>query len=156
REVTIPDGTQMELRFGQTLKGKAARGYTGLPPIIDMPGESQRGDKVPVVVQANVRVAGQIGIAKGAAGGATIKTTYDPTAYIPDTNGRVRPYNQPGLSLRLDWVKSVNDVKVPLRAGKGGKPGPFLAKIQPAKGGMVLRPGSTSRSILKALAWRSV
>src|SRR5215470_19152353 len=63
--VTIPDGTPVEMRFAQPVRGKV------LNPV-DVGSEAQQGDVVHLVSVADIRVGGLIVIAEGAVAQATV------------------------------------------------------------------------------------
>lgn len=130
--IVIPDGTSVELRFVQEITGKVRRANPLLPPPNGVP-EARAGDSVRLVAITNLRIDGRIVIAKGAVAKATI------TDVVPILYNK-HPSEETGLFLQLDSVKSVNDVEIPLRAFRKGKPEHFYAVVKSEHGGVIVHP----------------
>jgi hypothetical protein len=128
--IVIPDGAEVELRFAQPLMGKAARKNPFVPSGVH---EAEAGDEVRLVAGTNVRIDGHIVIAKGAVGKARV------TDVLPVlSDGRTS--DQTGIFLQLEWIKNVNDVEIPLRAFRKGKPEKFHTIVESDHGGVVVHP----------------
>lgn len=140
-EIIIADGTRVELRFAQEVRGRAA-GQSRLPLPGNVPGEIHPGDAVRLVVVENARVEGRVVIARGATAQATV-TDVVTAPYSKD------PSAETGLFLRLDWILTMNDVEVPARAFKKGPSGRFYAQVWPAGSGTVIRPMKLKPWLLK-------
>lgn len=151
--VTIPDGTQIQLRLAQSVRGmtrsiKGTRVY------------SKPGDKVRLVAADDVRVTGSIVISKGAAGQATVTKVDFPTEtysytdryatlaelFVPKTGS---------VSLQLDWIEDITGHQVPLRAYQAGESKPFIMVVLSEEGGIVARPAKLSQD-LKPKTWPHV
>jgi hypothetical protein len=128
--IVVPDGTEVELRFAQPVMGKAARKNPFVPGSVH---EAEAGDEVRLVAAANVRIDGRIVIAKGAVGKATV------TDALPVFSKRGAS-DETGLFLQLEWIRNVNDVEMPLRAFRKGKPEKFHAAVKSDRGGVVVHP----------------
>lgn len=121
RTVTLQDGSPIFLRFAQPVYGLLAA-----PRRIAI----QKGARVRLVAGADVRVQGQVVIAKGAIAQATV------TNVLP--HGATLSNN--GLSLQLDWVETITGARAFLRPGQVGKAVPFDLKIYSTKGGIEVVP----------------
>jgi hypothetical protein len=130
RVVTIPDGTPVEMRFAQAVRGKM------LNPV-DVGTEAHPGDTVRLVAAADVRIGNLIVIPEGAFAQATVIKVKRPMTSL----------NITGLGLQLDWVEDVTGAHVPLRILPKGEPEPFMLKIISGSSGVVARP-ETLRSDL--------
>jgi len=140
QEVIIPDGTRLELRFAQGVWGKAA-GKTPIPLPDGVSGEAQRGDVIRLIATANLRVDGRVVVTKGAVGHAVIT---DIVAPLLTTRSK-----ETGLYLRLEWIKSINDVEISLRGFKKGDAGPFYVQAVADHGGTSIRPVKISRLLVR-------
>ncbi len=140
QEIIIPDGTRIELRFAQGVWGQAA-GKTPVPLPDGVQGEAHRGDVIRLIATANLRVDGRVVVTKGAVGHAIIT---DIVAPLLTTRSK-----ETGLYLRLEWIKSINDVEIPLRVFKKGDAGPFYAQAMTDHGGTTLRPVKISRLLVR-------
>src|SRR5215472_12615742 len=130
RVVTVPDGTPVEMRFAQAVRGKM------LNPV-DVGAEAQSGDQVRLVAASDVRIGNLIVIAEGALAQVTVVKVKRPMTSL----------NATGLGLQLDWVEDVTGAHLPLRILPKGKPEPFMLKIISGSAGVVARP-ETLRSDL--------
>ncbi len=139
--ITIPDGTPVQLRFAQPVRGKVPIAANAVPQAKPM-------DTVRLVVAADVRVDNLVVIAKGAIGQVTVVKVWHPFMALT------------GLSLRLDWIKDVTGQTVLLRVLQKGKPEPFTVQVLSTYGGMIARPETLrgdllgSESVDISLAWR--
>jgi len=139
-DIVIPDGTRLELRFAQGVRAKAAgQTPTSLPDGVS--GEAQRGDVIRLIATANLRIDGRVVLTKGAVGHAVVTDIVAPLLKNPS--------KETGLYLRLDWIKSINDVAIPLRAFKRGDAGPFYVQAVGDHGETVIRPVKISRLLVR-------
>jgi hypothetical protein len=122
QDIVIPDGTQIELRFAQDVWGQAVK-KSALP--VHVPGEVRPGDTVHLVSIADVRIGEHVVIAKGALAQATVVDVVAPIIYTG------QPTSETGLFLRLDWLRSITGVEIPLRVFKKGGSGRFHVKVVP-------------------------
>ncbi len=127
---TIPDGTTVQLRFAEALRGKMPKNYCKDKIHncrLGLPDQALPNQAVRLVVAADVRSNGLLVIAKGANAQATItkvhKTLYDYT----------------GLVLKFDWVEDVTGGRIPLRESQRGKPEPIDVAVKEVTGGMMAR-----------------
>ncbi len=128
--IVVPDGTPIELRFAQDVWGPAVK-KSPLPG--QVPGQVQPGDTVHLVSVADIRIGAHVAIAKGALAQATV---VDVAAPLMSSGQKA---SETGLFLRLDWIKSINGIEIPLRAFKKGDSGRFHVKVVPdGKGTKVL------------------
>ena len=137
-KITIPDGAQLQLRFVQPVWGPARRACLWCGST----GEARRGDHVRLVAVTEVRLNETVVIEKGALARATVLKTWRTD---PNHDGG------PGLALKLEWVKSVSGVEVPLRPSKNGKPKGFDVRVLSRTGGTVASPDKFSRVLLGAM-----
>jgi hypothetical protein len=137
-KITIEDGTEMQLRFLQGIWGPARRRCLWC----DRTGEAKPGDQVHLVAVTEVRINETVVIEKGALARATVLR-----ARFTDA----RYDSGPGLELKLDWVKSVNGIEVPLRASKQGKAKGFKIKVLSKLGGTFGSPDSFSKGLIGAM-----
>jgi hypothetical protein len=119
-QITVPDGTQIELRFAQDVWGQAVK-KSALP--VQVAGQVHPGDTVSLVSVSDVRIGERVVIAKGALAQATVVDVVAPIMY------EKQQASETGLFLRLDWLKSVNGAEIPLRAFKKGSSGRFHIKV---------------------------
>ncbi len=146
--VTIPDGTVVQLRFAQPVRGMI-RTASGVKV------EARRGDKVRLVVAEDVRVKDLVVIARGAIGQATVHGTWLPTKVRGRYGNDITP-PQTGLSLQLDWIEDVTGQQVPLRASPTGKSKPFIVEVLSQNGGMVARPDSMLRDVFQIMTFTNL
>ena len=146
--VTIPDGTTVQLRFAQPVRGMM-RTAGGVKV------EAHRGDKVRLVVAEDVRVKQLLVIARGAIGQATVHAAWLPTK-VRDRHGNDITPPQTGLSLKLDWVEDITGERVPLRALPKGKSKPFIVEVLSQNGGLVARPDSTRRNLIQIMTFTNL
>jgi len=121
--ITIPDGTPVEMRFAQPVRGKM------LNPV-DAGTEAQPGNRVRLVAAADVRIGELIVIAEGAIAQATVTKVKRPLTTLVAT----------GLGLQLDWIEDVAGAHVPLRISPKGEPQPFMIQVVSTPGGVIARP----------------
>lgn len=135
--ITIPDGTPVEMRFAQAVVGKGGRRDAEND---EMP-EAEAGDKVRLVVAANVRVSSVTVIAKGAIGQAT----------VTKVKGEFSSFSS-GLGITLDWVEDVDGQKLPLRPTPTGEPRTILLLIHRTQAGVLAgpEPETTGRTLTGA------
>jgi hypothetical protein len=146
---TIPDGTPVQLRFAQPVRGMARGGWGRITV------EAKPGDKVRLVVGSAVRVNGLVVISKGAIGQATVDKVWLPIkTYDRHGNDTTRP--QTGLSLRLDWIEDVTGQQVSLRASPAGEAKPFTVEVLSKNGGMVARPASLRRDLIQSVTFANL
>jgi len=129
--VTIPDGTPVEMRFAQPVRGKV------LNPV-DVGSEAQQGDVVHLVSVADIRVGGLIVIAEGAVAQATVTKIKKPLTTLVAT----------GLGLQLDWIEDVTGGHVALRISPQGESAPFMVQVLSTKSGIVARPETLQGDII--------
>src|SRR5215470_4244189 len=129
--VTIPDGTPVEMRFAQPVRGKV------LNPV-DAGAEAKPGDVVHLVSVADIRVGGLIVIAEGAIAQATVARVKKPLTTLVDT----------GLGLQLDWIEDVTGAHVALRISPQGESAPFMVQVLSTKSGIVARPETLQGDII--------
>lgn len=103
--ISIPDGTPVALRFAEPLVGIPQFSPTNSIQ------HAKRGDLVHLVVASDVWVDGVSVIRKGSLAQATVMK-----AGVPNWQ-----YEDSGLELRFDWVKSVNGEEISLRQKKNAK-----------------------------------
>lgn len=137
--LTIPDGTQVELRFAQGVRASSLQ--LGRPE-----REAKPGDKVRLVVVSAIKASGFVVVAKGAIGEATVKGVWVPSRKYPDT----------GLSLQLDWIEDVTGSRIPLRAAKQGKAEAFTVDVLSSHGGIVARPQNVARDVAQIMSFAFV
>jgi hypothetical protein len=128
--VTVPDGTAVEMRFAQPVRGKM------LDPV-DVGAEAMPGDRVRLVSAADVRVGDLIVIAEGAIAQASVLRVKRPLSSLKGT----------GLVLQFDWIEDVTGAQLPMRILPAGDPQPFMLKVTSTSAGVVARP-ETLRSDL--------
>jgi hypothetical protein len=121
--ITIPDGTPVEMRFAQPVRGKM------IDPV-DVGTEAQPGNTVRLVAAADVRIGELVVIAEGAVAQATVTTVKRPLTTLVAT----------GLGLQLDWVEDVTGTHVLLRVSPKGEPQPFMVQVLSTPGGVIARP----------------
>ena len=121
--IIIPDGTPVEMRFAQPVRGKM------IDPV-DVGTEAQPGNTVRLVAAADVRIGELVVIAEGAVAQATVTTVKRPLTTLVAT----------GLGLQLDWVEDVTGTHVPLRVSPKGEPQPFMVQVLSTPGGVIARP----------------
>jgi hypothetical protein len=121
--ITIPDGTPVEMRFAQAVRGKM------LDPV-DVGTEARPGDSVRLVAVSDLQIRGLIVIAKGAMAEASVTTIKRPLTTLVAT----------GLGLKLDWIEDVTGAHVLLRPTPKGEPQAFMAQVLSTPGGVVARP----------------
>lgn len=129
--ISIPDGTPVEMRFAQAVKGKM------LDPV-DVGVEAKEGDTVRLVAAADIRVGKKIVISEGAIAQATVVQVKRPLSTLVAT----------GLGLQLDWIEDVTGSHIPLRILQKGKPEPFMVQVVSTPGGVVARPETLRGDIL--------
>jgi len=149
---TIPDGTQVQFRLTQPVRGmrrtiKGTRVY------------SKPGDKVRLVAADDVRVNGLVVISKGAAGQATVIKADPPPINTYSYNDRYAALadlfvpKTGTVSLQLDWVEDITGHAIPLRAYSTGDAKPFTMMVLAENGGVTARPSKFSQDIkLESLA----
>ncbi len=127
RRLVIPDGTPVHFRL---VRGLLAAGAVPKAPV------TKPGDAVRLVVASDVRIAGQIVIARGARAEATVIAAWGATENPP---AEVALFGLPGVmtgwvELRLEWVETVTGDGVLLRAEleKRSKPVKFKKPFVPA------------------------
>ena len=129
--ISIPDGSPVEMRFAQAVKGKM------LDPV-DVGMEVKAGDTVRLVAAADIRVGKKIVITEGAIAQATVVQVKRPMSTLVAT----------GLGLQLDWIEDVTGSHIPLRILQKGKPEPFMVQVVSTPGGVVARPETLRGDIL--------
>jgi hypothetical protein len=127
--IAIPDGTPVQLRFAQPVRGKVSAAA-------NIVRQAKFGDQVRLVAAADVRVSDLVVVAKGAIGQATVMKVSYPLLTLT------------GVALRLDWVEDVTGKHVPLRAFKNGKAQPFNVQVLSAYAGMTARPENLRDDII--------
>src|SRR5262249_7657291 len=120
--ITIPDGTAVEMRFAQSVRGKM------LHPV-EVGSEAKQGDAVRLVSVADIRVDGLIVIAEGAVAQATVAKIKKPLTTLVDT----------GLGLQLDWIEDVTGTHLALRISPHGDSTPFMVQVVSTNSGVVAR-----------------
>src|SRR5438105_9913214 len=73
QDVIIPDGTRIQLRFATPVWG-----YVAIPPTYDASLHAKRGDRVRLVVAAEVRISNKVIFARGAIAQATVTNVWIP------------------------------------------------------------------------------
>ena len=130
--IVVRDGTEVDLRFTKAVWGygtdRHSRGF-----------HAQRGDVVPLVVAADVFVAGEIVIHKGSPAQATVRNIWKPWR---DRNGVAQICVC--ISLEFNWVRSLDAQELPLRyaAKEGKKAGSFAVNVESTASGSVAEPYS--------------
>ncbi len=143
---TIPDGTQIQLRLAQPVRGmtrtiKGTRVY------------SKPGDKIRLVAADDVRVNGLVVISRGAVGQATVIKADPPPINTYSYNDRYAALADIFVSktgsvlLQLDWIEDVTGHAIPLRAYSAGEPKPFTMVVLAENGGIVARPPKLSQDL---------
>jgi hypothetical protein len=152
KPVTIPDGTLIQLRLAQSVRGmrRTIRGTRVY---------SKSGDKVRLVAADDVRVNGLVVISKGAVGQATVIKADPPPINTYSYNDRYAALadifvpKTGGVSLQLDWIEDVTGHAIPLRAYPAGEAKPFTMVVLAENGGVVARPPKLSQDLkFKSLA----
>ena len=146
--VAIPDGTAVQLRFAQPVRGMI-RTASGVKM------EARRGDKVRLVVAEDVRVKELVVIAKGAIGQATVHAAWRPMKVRGRYGNDITP-PQTGVSLQLDWIEDVTGQQVPVRASPKGAAKPFIVEVLSKDGGLVARPDSIRRTIFQTMTFTNL
>lgn len=137
--ITIPDGTEVQLRLAQPVRGMT-RSIRGTRVY------SKPGDKVRLVAADDVRVNGLIVISKGAVGRATVIKADPPPINTHSYNDRYAALADlfvpkiGTVSLRLDWIEDVTGHAISLRAYPAGEAKPFTMVVLAENGGIVARP----------------
>lgn len=129
-KLTVPNGTPVMLRFAEPV--------VGMPQSLLMKTvqHAKPGDRVRLVVATDVRVQNLIIVRKGSLAQATVIQ-----ASRPDK------YDESGLQLRFDWMKSVNDQGIPIRQKRNGKnSNKFTAHLFIKPGGLYIGFGLATRS----------
>jgi hypothetical protein len=147
--ITIPDGTPVQLRFAQPVRGKTRNRFGGI--IV----EAKTGDKVRMVVAQDVLVNEKVVISKGALGQATVTDVRLPTK-VHLQHGGYTEVPETGLSLHLDWIGDVTGQKVPLRALPKGDAKPFTVEVLSNDGQLVARPERTKRDLIEILTFKNM
>jgi hypothetical protein len=111
KEIQIPNGTPVYLRFAQPVVGVPQ----ATPKSVD---HANKGDLVRLVVAADVRVNGLLLLPKGSPAQVTVMKANAPSFSTYCRTCVATPDS--GLELRFDWVKSVNGQEVPLRHKRNG------------------------------------
>jgi hypothetical protein len=148
--ITIPDGTQVQLRLADPVRGmrRTIRGTRVY---------SKPGDKIRLVAADDLRVNGLVVIAKGAVGQATVITADPPPIETYSYNDRYAALvdifvpKTGSVSLYLDWIKDVTGHAIRLRAYPVGEAKPFTMVVLAENGGLVTRPPKL-RQDLKSFA----
>jgi hypothetical protein len=144
--VTIPDGTQVQLRLAQPVRGmtRSIRGSRVY---------SKPGDKVRLVAADDVRVNGLVVISKGGVGQATVIKADPPPINTYSYNDRYAALadifvpKTGTVSLQLDWVEDITGRAIPLRAYPAGEAKPFTMVVLAENGGIVARPPELSQDL---------
>jgi len=102
-ELTIPNGTPVILRFSQPV--------VGVPESYRMHAvdHAHKGDHVRLVVAEDIRIGNVVVVKKGSLAEATVAEADMPSKY-----------DESGLRLKFEWMKSVNDQKIPIRQKRKG------------------------------------
>jgi len=132
--LTLVDGTPVQLRFAQSLRGLERRAFGRLER------NSRVDDQFRLVCSQHVKINGQVVIPKGAIARATVKGVW-----LPDEKD---PIPQTGLDIQFDWVKDVTGENVSLRGDEKGEAKPFTLEVRSMKGGLVARPASFKRELI--------
>src|SRR5260370_4493146 len=146
RPFTIPDGTQIQLRLAQPVRGmtRTIRGTRVY---------SKPGDKIRLVAADDVRVNGLVVISRGAVGQATVIKADPPPINTYSYNDRYAALADIFVSktgsvlLQLDWIEDVTGHAIPLRAYPAGEPTPFTMVVLAENGGIVARPPKLSQDL---------
>jgi hypothetical protein len=133
--VTIADGTSVQLRFAQSLRGLVRRAFGRIET------NARVDDRIRLVCGRNIKVNGLVVIPKGAVAQATVTGVWLPNQKDPEP--------QTGLDIQLDWVKDVTGENIPLRAQQSGAAKPFTLEVRSMKGGLVARPYSFKRGLIE-------
>ena len=144
--LTVPDGTQVQLRLAQPVRGmkRTIKGTTVY---------SKPGDKVRLVAADDVRVDGLVVISKGAVGQATVIEADPPPISTYSYNDRYAALadvfvpKTGDVSLRLDWIEDITGHAIPLRAYPAGDAKPFTMVVLAENGGIVARPAKLSQDL---------
>jgi len=129
-KLTVPNGTPVMLRFAEPV--------VGMPQSLLMKTvqHAKPGDRVRLVVATDVRVQSLIVVKKGSLAQATVIQVSRPDKY-----------DESGLQLRFDWMKSVNDQGIPIRQKRNGKDSnKFIAHLFVKPGGTYIGFGLDTRS----------
>jgi hypothetical protein len=128
RIITIPEGTLIELRFAQAVVGRGGS-RARRDAQNDETVEAEVGDKVRLVVAADVKIAGIVVIEKGALAQATVtKVKSDLTSFSS------------GIGLNLESVDDVTGEKLPLRPAAVGAPRTVMLVVKRTTSGVVAQP----------------
>ena len=144
--LTIPDGTQVQLRLAQPVRGmtrtiKGTRVY------------SKPGDKVRLVAADDVRLNGLVAITRGAVGQATVIKADPPPTHTYSYNDRYAALadlfvpKAGRVLLQLDWIEDITGHAVPLRAYPAGEAKPFTMVVVAENGGIMARPAKLSQDL---------
>ena len=129
--VIVPDGTPIEMRFAQAVRGKM------MNPV-DIGPEARPGDTVRLVSVADVRIGELVVIAEGAVAQATVTKVKRPLTTLVAT----------GLGLQLDWIEDVTGARIPLRVSPRGEQLPFMVEVVSTSTGVVARPETLQSDII--------
>jgi hypothetical protein len=143
---TVPDGTQIQLRLAQPVRGitrtiKATRVY------------SKPGDKIRLVAADDVRVNRLVVISRGAVGQATVIKADPPPINTYSYNDRYAALadlfvpKTGNVLLQLDWIEDVTGHAIPLRTYPAGEAKPFTMVVLAENGGIVARPPKLSQDL---------
>jgi len=128
RIITAPAGTLVELRFAQAVVGRGGSRARQDAQNDETP-EAEVGDKVRLVVAADVRIAGIVVIAKGALAQARVTKVKSVLTSFSS-----------GIGLNLESVEDVAGQKVPLRPTSVGTPRTVMVVVKKNTVGVVAQP----------------
>lgn len=102
--IQILEGTVVQLRFAQALWGMKA-GYRVRPNHV------QPGEEIRLVVAEDVLIDGKVVLRKGSPAQATVQEVWEPSV---DMHG-IQEFCT-CIALQFDWIKSINNQEIPIRA----------------------------------------
>jgi hypothetical protein len=147
--ITIPDGTRLELRFAQPIRGPVS----AFPWIEDV-AVAKPGDKVRLVAAQNLCLDGRVVIARGAIGQATVTLSYCPVD-SPKCHPKFSPPKYPsvdtGLFIQLDWIETVTRERIGLQIFNKGKPKAFHLMVLSANSGHFAKPDTVRHDLITAM-----
>ncbi|HTP70252.1 MAG TPA: hypothetical protein VMJ35_15185 [Dongiaceae bacterium] len=134
--IEIPDGTKVEIRFAESVWGTGTLFHP-------RQNHAAPGQTVRLVVAEDLVLNGKVVLRKGSPGQASIETVWEPS-YTPQTGTEFCTC----LSLKLDWIKSIDDEEVlvrahdkpDLKAREKDKPQLFSLEVNTTHTGTVAKP----------------
>ena len=139
-KVVVADGTPVELRFIRPILGMSRSML--IFDDVNRQMQAHPGDKLSLIVAADVKVGDKVVIPKGSMAFATITGVGLPNPKVVET----------AIDMKLDYVKSVTGEKIDLRQVPKGKPKSFEIEVFTTKTGVQARPHDLKRDLFGAFS----